>query len=744
MLDLFGAAAAEKVKQLEASLQEKEQALHLVKGQVAAIHRSQAVIEFDLTGKILEANENFLQVMGYTLNEIVGQHHRIFVDASYQQTQEYQFFWQKLSRGEYDSNQYKRIAKGGREVWIQASYNPVFDANGKPYKVVKFATDITKQVLEGAESSKLKSAMNESSVAIMMVDRDFLVTYFNESTRVLFKKHLDTFKKIWPTFNPDKMLGACIDMFHKNPSHQRKMLDDPSRLPYKTDISVGDLKISLNVTASYDTDGKYCGNVLEWGDVTQERNYKGQIEAINRVQAVIEFDLTGKIQYANDNFLHALGYSLGEIQGRHHSMFVEPALAQTSEYRQFWEKLGRGEFDAGRYKRIAKGGREIWIQASYNPIFDANGRAFKVVKYATDVTEQVKSAEQLQLAVQQIEQSVDAAIQNDLTHRIPLEGKNQQMTAVCSSVNNLLDSMHDIIASIKGATGPIKMAAKEIASGNMDLSSRTESQASSLEETSATMEQLTTTVKQNADNARQANTLSGGAKDVAVKGGDVVAQVVTTMHSIEESSRRIVDIISVIDGIAFQTNILALNAAVEAARAGEQGRGFAVVAAEVRSLAQRSASAAKEIKELISDSVEKVKIGSTLVGTAGKTMEEIVQAVIKVTDIVAEISSASSEQAQGIAQMNGVVTTLDTTTQQNAALVEEAAAAAKGLEDQANMMDDMVHRFRLIGEAQGGMPMRTSASALSASKSKAKPAARASKPLALPPAQSSDDEWETF
>jgi methyl-accepting chemotaxis protein len=260
------------------------------------------------------------------------------------------------------------------------------------------------------------------------------------------------------------------------------------------------------------------------------------------------------------------------------------------------------------------------------------------------------------------------------------------------------DTLTDVVTRIKASTDSIVVASGQIAAGNQELSSRTEEQASSLEQTAASMEELTSTVKQNADNARQANQLALSASEVAVKGGSVVGQVVDTMASINASSRKIVDIIGVIDGIAFQTNILALNAAVEAARAGEQGRGFAVVASEVRSLAQRSAAAAKEIKGLIDDSVGKVDAGSALVGEAGKTMEEIVSGVKRVTDIIGEITAASHEQAQGIEQVNQAIAQMDQVTQQNAALVEEAAAAAQSLQEQADSLSQVVATFKLDDE----------------------------------------------
>ena len=284
----------------------------------------------------------------------------------------------------------------------------------------------------------------------------------------------------------------------------------------------------------------------------------------------------------------------------------------------------------------------------------------------------------------------------DLSGEIEVHTKDE-IGQLLHALKDMNDSLIRIVSDVRAGTDTIATASSQIAAGNMDLSSRTEQQASSLEETAASMEELTTTVKQNADNARQANGLAAAASAVAVKGGAVVSQVVGTMASINDSSKKIVDIISVIDGIAFQTNILALNAAVEAARAGEQGRGFAVVATEVRNLAQRSAAAAKEIKALIGDSVDKVATGSKLVGEAGSTMDEVVASVRRVTDIMGEISAASVEQSAGIAQVNQAIAQMDEVTQQNAALVEQAAAAAEGLQAQAGNLAQVVDVFRIDG-----------------------------------------------
>ena len=596
-----------------------------MRGQIAAIGKAMAVIEFTLDGKILTANDNFLNTLGYALDEIKGQHHSMFVESAYRQSVEYRLFWEKLGRGEYEAAQYKRIAKGGREVWLQASYNPIMDLNGKPFKVVKFATDITEQKVRQAD-------------------------------------------------------------------------------------------------------------------------VEGQLSAIGKSQAVIEFTLEGKILTANENFLSALGYTLNEVKGQHHSMFVDPAERQGAEYRSFWEKLGCGEYDAAQYKWIAKGGREIWIQASYNPIADLNGKPVKVVKYATDVTAQVEATLSMREAVHETQEVVNAAKQNDLTQRIPMNGKTGDVATLCEGVNALIASMVEVVGTIRESIGTIGTAAKEIASGNADLSQRTEEQASSLRQTAASMEELTSTVKQNAENARQANQLAEAASQIAVKGGGVVGRVVETMESITTSSKKIVDIISVIDGIAFQTNILALNAAVEAARAGEQGRGFAVVATEVRNLAQRSANAAKEIKSLIGDSVDKVGTGSKLVADAGATMDEIVGSVKRVTDIMGEITAASQEQSSGIEQVNQAVAQMDKVTQQNAALVEEATAAAESMEQQANELSNMVAGFKTPRSNASSRVVATRPSGKTAGKGAAGSSGKssASAPRKAVVVASGSDEWEEF
>ena len=465
-------------------------------------------------------------------------------------------------------------------------------------------------------------------------------------------------------------------------------------------------------TAGSPADRKVAVDALELASL------QGQLAAISKTQAVIELQLDGTIITANENYRRTLGYELAEIQGQHHDMFVAAADRTGGESRQLWEKLGRGENDTNRYRRIAKGGREVWLQGSYNPIFDSTGTAFKVVKYATDITEQVLAEagrrEQLEAQIhlsQQMAQSVAktqeiirAATEGDLSRRLDVAGQSGDLMMLGNAINSLLESVSDIVSSVKNAAGEVLRGAEEISQGNANLSQRTEEQSSSLEQTASSMEEMTSTVKQNADNAGQANQLATAARDQAEKGGAVVGSAVKAMAEINESSKKIADIIGVIDEIAFQTNLLALNAAVEAARAGEQGRGFAVVATEVRSLAGRSATAAKEIKELIQDSVRKVGDGSVLVTQSGQTLEQIVISVKKVSDIVAEIASASREQSSGIEQVNKAVMQMDEMTQQNAALVEQATAASQSMADQARDLTVMMEKYQ-IDEPGSGVPM---------------------------------------
>ena len=651
-------------------------------------------------------------------------------------------------------------------------------------------SDVTEVRAREANVTRLQGTVDGAMTAIMMIDREFNVTYANQSTLDLLKGHEDTLRSVFPGFSADALIGINIDTFHKNPAHQRQLLSDPRNLPYQTDIQVGPLTFALNVTAIFDDKKEYVGNSLEWSDVTEARIK--EIE-VSRLQSAVDgaqsnlmlCDADLNITYCNPSVM-------------------EMMKARQTELRQIWPALDVNNLvgtcidgfhknpahqrallsDASRLPAKAEiKVADVEFEVNATMITGPNGEYMGNMVEWKDITEQ-KDAER------QIQGMITSAVDGDLNKRIETDqyagflkglgdGINQLMEAIVDpvqetkrvisglaegdltqkmdgdyrgefselsgAVNDTMEKLFSMVSEIRGSSGSIASSAKEISQGTADLSQRTEEQASSLEETAASMEELTGTVRQNADNARQANQLATGAREEAGKGGEVVGKAIDAMAEINSSSKKIADIIGVIDEIAFQTNLLALNAAVEAARAGEQGRGFAVVAAEVRNLAQRSATAAKEIKSLINDSVEKVDEGSKLVDQSGETLTEIVSSIKKVSDIVAEIASASQEQASGIDQVNKAVTQMDEMTQQNAALVEEAAASSEAMTNQARGMDDLMGFFNVGTQAAAqAQPQASSHAAQSAPRQASKPAATRSTPRRKPADDGGDGEWEEF
>ena len=617
---LLGALAQMKDNLLRSKLE--------YEGQINAISKAQGVAEMDLDGKILHANENFLRMFGYTLEEVRGKHHSLFLDGSERNTSGYRGLWDKLTRGEFEGGQYGRQDKGGREIWLQSSYNPIVDLQGKPFKVVEYATDITRQRREAQLNAAFKGALDTIGSNVMVASNEGEIIYLNDTAQSLMTSVQADFRKDLPAFDASRLVGTKIDVFHRNPGHQQRMLAALADT-YTTQAVIGGRTMRLSANPMKDDTGRRLGTVMEWTDRTQEVRAEQELEGL--IRAVSDGELENRIA----------------LEGKQ-----------------------------GFFRTLSTG---------LNTLVD-------------NVAEAVKGLQDL----------VSAANAGDLTQRMPVDGKGGLYVRIGSGVNELTGNMSGVISQVKEAASEVHRGADEISQGNTNLSQRTEEQASSLEETASSMEEMTSTVKQNADNASQASQLALAARDQAEKGGAVVSQAVTAMQGINDASRKIADIIGVIDEIAFQTNLLALNAAVEAARAGEQGRGFAVVATEVRNLAGRSATAAKEIKGLIKDSVIRVEQGSVLVTQSGATLEQIVSAVKKVTDIVAEIAAASQEQSSGIEQVNKAVMQLDELTQQNAALVEEASAASQSMAEQARSLNETMARYRVDATA-GSTPALSTA-----------------------------------
>ena len=544
-----------------------------------------------------------------------------------------------------------------------------------------------------------KEAIDGAVTAIMMVDRDFKVTYVNQKTKELLCENKSAFNEIWPDIDLDNIIGQCIDQFHKDPSHQRRLLADPSNLPFKTFISVGDLYFGLNVTAQIDSLGNYIGNTLEWRSVTELRKqeklnaeYTSIIKAIDKSQAMIEFDMDGYILTANNLFLAITGYSRDEIIGKHHSIFISKKYKLSREYKEFWEKLNKGQFDSCDYLRFGKNGKQIWIRATYNPIPDEFGRIIKVVKIATDVTKE-KMAEQETLKLLKEAQIVMSDMaKGNLTLKME-DTYTNEFNELSTSINNCSNKLIEVVDKIKNSADNLSCGISEINNENINLSDRTQSQKVAIEETSAILEELTATTKGNAGSAQQASNMTMKTQEFAFQGGKIVNDAVFAMQEINAASKKISDIIGVIDEIAFQTNLLSLNAAVEAARAGSHGRGFAVVASEIRNLACKTADSAKEIKSIIVHSVSKVEQGAELVNQSGNQLKQIQDGVNVVSEYMENIVSSSQEQIHSIQVVNDSVLEIEKAAQKNMDLVENATLTSRSFSKQVVELSEMVKYF---------------------------------------------------
>ena len=666
---------------------------------------------------------------------------------------------------------------------------------------------LTQQLKDAAvvalEASKVKQALDASSTAFMMSNENREIVYMNDSVQKLLKDTEASIKEDLPNFSADNLIGVSIDSFHKDPSHQHRILDS-LKTSHEARLKLGGRSFRLLINPITDDNGVNMGNSVEWHDMTEiyeeERRTARILESLDSASTNIMIaDAKRTVIYMNRSMLKMMKlvepdlrkelphFNADDIIGNGMDRFHKNPAHQSSLLDQLTDTYV-SEIQVGT----------LYFRLTTNPIFSEKGERLGTVVEWLDRTREVN-------AEQDIAQLVDASVSGDFTRRIEESGKEGFMLTMTQGLNKLMkttetglnevskvllalsegdltqrisgnyqglfndlktycnttsENLADIIQKIREASDTINNASAEIAQGNSDLSTRTEQQASSLEETASSMEEITSTTRLNAENANQANGLASKAAQVAGNGGELIQEVVATMASINESSQKIADIIGVIDGIAFQTNILALNAAVEAARAGEQGRGFAVVASEVRTLAQRSANAAKDIKDLISDSVSKVESGNTLVNQSGDTMKEIVVSIQRVNDIMSEIAAASAEQASGIDEVSKAVTQMDEMTQQNAALVEEAAAAAESMRTQAGELQTRVDTFKL-DENEVRVVGQADSKAKTATKSKMIDAdplsmqfeelpsvssvseSRGSGRKALP-AQSDEDEWESF
>lgn len=573
---------------------------------VKILHQAQAVIEFTPTGTILEANGNFLQTMGYSTQEIQGKHHSMFVDETYRESPEYKSFWDDLRAGNPKVGEFCRQGKGGREIWLLGSYYPVIE-NGKVTRVVKFASDITESRMRKADTEGKLAAISRVQAVIefdlqgniLQANENFL-SVVGYSLEEIQGKHHSMF--VEPEFSSSK---EYADFWAALRSGQFKTAE------YRRFGKGGkEVWIQASYNPIFDPNGRPCKVVKYAVDITEQKlksaDLEGQIAAIGRSQAVIEFDLHGKILNANENFLKVMGYSKSEIVGKHHSMFADAEFAKSPEYSEFWEALRAGEFRSSEFKRFGKGNKEVWIQASYNPIFDPSGRPYKVVKYASDITAQKRTQENL---VDQLSMSATG-----------LGAAADQLASVSSNL---------VATAEKGAAD-----AETASAGADEVKTLSEASAAATEEMTASIGEISNSVQKAASSAGQAVSCAQEATE--------------TIKALAQRSLEVNQVVKLINSIAEQTNLLALNATIEAARAGEAGKGFAVVASEVKTLAKGTATATEEVSQ---------KIRAIQEGT-----DKAVKAVSKIAEVIGEINDTSSTIASAIEEQSITTTEMSKTT----------------------------------------------------------------------------------
>jgi methyl-accepting chemotaxis protein len=576
---------------------------------------------------------------------------------------------------------------------------------------------------DAVDAAMFERMLEELPFNVMRADTDLIIRYMNPSSSRTLKKveHLLPCKV-------EEIVGKSVDIFHKNPAHQRRILGDPGNLPREADIQLGPETLHLSIAPLYDAARNYQGAMVTWEVVTEKLRLQqlnddnaANFAAIGKSQAVVEFEMDGTVIEANANFLKVMGYTLDEIKGKHHSMFVDEAFRQTADYREFWAKLNRGEYEAAEYKRIAKGGKVVWIQASYNPILDRNGKPRKVVKYATDVTEQVnmkhevaqaaerdkQAAEELKRKVDSILTVVSAASQGDLTHDVTVRGAD--------AIGQMGEGLATFFKDLRGSISQIGQTAAKLTSASDELSSVSQQMASNVEETatqanvvSAASEEVSKNVNVVATGSDQMQSSIGEiskssnqAAQVAKSAVSIAENASGTIGKLGESSVEIGKVLKVITSIAQQTNLLALNATIEAARAGEAGKGFAVVANEVKELAKETARATEEIGQKIDTIQTDTKAAVTAIGEISGIINQIndfsntiASAVEEQTATTKEIVRNVSEAAKGTAEIAQNISGVAQAAQETTAGANDTQRAASSLSEMAAQLQTLVVKFK--------------------------------------------------
>ncbi len=699
--------------------------------EMEAINATQAKIEFNPDGTIISANDLFLNAMGYTFAEIQGQHHKIFAEPVFAASEEYRQFWANLNRGIYQEAEYKRVGKGGTEVWLQARYSPILNLSGKTVKIIKYATVITERRKNLQEMTRIRSALDNVSTNVMMADNDLNIVYMNKSIIQMFTKSENEIKNQLRNFSVKGLMGFNIDGFHKNPSHQRQLLGSFTT-EFRSSINIGGRQFNLIANPIINEKGERLGSVVEWADVTELNAMETErIRILNeslRIKVALDNVSTNvmmadpdlNVVYMNKSIQQMFANGERDIQKQLANFNLRSLMGANID--SFHKNPAHqrnllGSFTNTHRTNITIGGRHFALIA--NPIINEKGERLGSVVEWSDITNQT-------LVQEEIDGLVSAAIRGDFTRRIQMEGKegfyltlstgmnnlmdisakglndvvksleklsNGDLSAVITNeyqgtfgmlkeyVNNTLNKLESILGEVKIKADSLKNAADEVSSTASTLSQGASEQAASVEETSASLEEMGASIDQNAENAKQTDSIATKSAREAKQGGEAVKNTVSAM-------KEIADKISIIEDIAYQTNLLALNAAIEAARAGEHGKGFAVVASEVRKLAERSQKSANEIGSLAGGSVQ-------IAETAGKLIEEIVPAINKTADLVQEIAAASQEQSSGVNEVNKAMSQLDQVSQQSASASEELAAIAEELKSQAEQLLSSISFFKL-------------------------------------------------